>query len=396
MAGPVGTVGDMSALIDLDHAATTPVRPEVVAAMEPFAELDYGNPSGSHRLARAAVRALDEARERCATVLGCAPGEVVFTSGGTESDNQAVAGGMPPRPGTPVCSAAEHHAVLDVVQALDGSVVAVDAAGRIRLDLLATELDRLAATDRPPAVVSVMLANNEVGTITDLVEVRHVVDRHAPGTPLHTDAVQAAAWLDVADAAAHADLVSVSGHKLGSPKGIGALVVRHGAQVRPLLLGGGQERGRRSGTVNVAGAVGLATALELTAMSLRENGERAAALRNRLADGLLDRVDGLVETVVVDRDRSHVLPGTCHVCIPGVDSETLLLLMEGAGVCASAGSSCSSGAAEGSHVVAACGVAPELAAGAVRLTLGRTSTDADVDAVLEALPTAVERLRSRG
>ncbi len=395
MAGPVGTVGDMSALIDLDHAATTPVRPEVVAAMEPFAELDYGNPSGSHRLARAAVRALDEARERCAAVLGCAPGEVVFTSGGTESDNQAVAGGMPPRLGTPVCSAAEHHAVLDVVQALDGSVVAVDAAGRIRLDLLATELDRLAATDRPPAVVSVMLANNEVGTITDLVEVRHVVDRHAPGTPLHTDAVQAAAWLDVADAAAHADLVSVSGHKLGSPKGIGALVVRHGAQVRPLLLGGGQERGRRSGTVNVAGAVGLATALELTAMSLRENGGRVAALRDRLADGLLDRVDGLVETVVVDRDRSHVLPGTCHVCIPGVDSETLLLLMEGAGVCASAGSSCSSGAAEGSHVVAACGVAPELAAGAVRLTLGRTSTDADVDAVLEALPAAVERVRSR-
>ncbi|MFM7063495.1 MAG: aminotransferase class V-fold PLP-dependent enzyme, partial [Actinomycetes bacterium] len=152
---------------------------------------------------------------------------------------------------------------------------------------------------------------------------------------------------------------------------------------------------RRSGTVNVAGAVGLATALELTAGSLRENGERVAALRDRLADGLLDRVDGLVETVVVDRDRSHVLPGTCHVCIPGVDSETLLLLMEGAGVCASAGSSCSSGAAEGSHVVAACGVPPELAAGAVRLTLGRTSTDADVDAVLEALPAAVERLRSR-
>ena len=385
----------MSALIDLDHAATTAVRPEVSDAMAPFAAGDYGNPSGAHRIARTAVRALDEARERAAAVLGCAPGDLVLTSGGTESDNQAVTGGMPPRPGTPVCSAAEHHAVLDVVEALGGCVVPVDGTARIDLTALEAELVRLGASDRPASVVSVMLANNEVGTVTDLGAVRAVLDRSAPGVPLHTDAVQAAAWLDLAEHAAPADLVSVSAHKLGGPKGVGALVVRPSTTIRPLLLGGGQERGRRSGTVNVAGAVGLAVALELTAAERAATCDRVGALRDRLADGLRAAVDGLVETVVPDGDRRHVLPGTCHVCIPGVDSEMLLLLLEGDGVCASAGSSCSSGAAARSHVVVACGVADDLAAGAVRLTLGRSSTGADVDAVLSALPAAVARLRGR-
>jgi cysteine desulfurase len=385
----------MALLVDLDHAATTSVRPEVLAAMEPFAVVDYGNPSGSHRLARSAVRALDEARERTANLLGCRPSELVFTSGGTESDNQAVTGGMPPRAGTSVCSASEHHAVLDVVEALGGSVIPVDRMARIDLEALAIELDRLGQTNSPASLVSVMLANNEVGTMSDLRAVAEVLEQHAPHAALHTDAVQAAAWLDLSEAAAPAQLVSVSGHKLGGPKGIGALVVRTGTKVRPLLLGGGQERGHRSGTVNVAGAVGLAAALECTVNELPATTSRVRALRDRLANGLLDQVDGLIETVVPDRDRSALLPGTCHVCIRDVDSETLLLLLEGSGICASAGSSCASGASSGSHVVTALGIDRQFAGGALRLTLGHTSTDADVDTVLAALPAAVDRIRQR-
>ena len=376
---------------DLDHAATTRVRPEVVEAMAPFASERYGNPSGSHALARDAVRALDEAREQVAEVVGCAPGEVVFTSGGTEADNHAVSGGMPPRPGVPVCSAVEHHAVLDVVEALDGCTVAVDAAGAVDLDDLARVLDVLG--DRV-SVVSVMLANNEIGTVNDLDAVAAVIAAHEPDVPrvaLHTDAVQAAAWLDLREHAHAAQLVSISAHKLGGPKGVGALVVRRPTHLDPLLRGGGQERDRRSGTVHVAGAVGLATALRSARAGREETNARVARLRNRLADGLLESVPGLVETVP---DRSRTLPGTCHVCIDGVDSESLLFLLDSAGVFASAASSCASGAQEGSHVLEAIGVPAARARGALRLTLGWDSSDADVDLALQVVPAAVERLRS--
>lgn len=382
--------------VDLDHAATTRVRPEVLEAMAPYLGDRYGNPSGSHRLARAAVRAVDEARERVAAVVGCAPGEVVFTSGGTESDNHAISGGMPPRPGTPVCSAVEHHAVLDVVEALDGRVVAVEATGRVDVDDLAQVLDELGDD---VSVVSVMAANNETGVINDLDRVAEVVRAHQPDVPrapLHTDAVQAAAWLDLRVVAAAADLVSVSAHKLGGPKGVGALVVRGHAQLRPLVLGGGQERGRRSGTSNVAGIVGLATALDLMADERDETNARVASLRDRLADGLLVAVEGSVETAVRDGDRSAVLPGICHLCIDGVDAETLLFLLEADGVMASAASSCSSGAQQSSHVLAAMGVATELSGGSLRLSLGRDTTARDVDVALEVIPRAVERVRAFG
>lgn len=361
--------------------------------MAPFLEDRYGNPSGSHRLARDAVRAVDEARERVAAALGCAPGEVVFTSGGTESDNQAVTGGMPPRSGVPVCSAVEHHAVLDPVEALGGRTVAVDATGRVDLDALAVVLDEVGTG---VSVVSVMLANNETGVINDLSAVAAVVRSHepeVPRVPLHTDAVQAAAWLDLAVAAAPADLVSVSGHKLGGPKGIGALVVRQHTSIRPLVLGGGQERGRRSGTLNVAGIIGLAAALEATVAQRSATNARVAALRDRLADGLVAAVPGTVETAVRGGDRSAVLPGICHLCIEGVDAETLLFLLESEGVMASAASSCSSGAQQSSHVLAAMGVPEQTARGSLRLSLGWDSTDADVEAALRAVPAAVARVR---
>ncbi|HLU42335.1 MAG TPA: cysteine desulfurase family protein [Microthrixaceae bacterium] len=388
------TTSPTAPVADLDHAATTALRPEVAEAMAPFGADRYGNPSGTHRLARDAVRAVDEARERVAAVLGCEPGEVVFTSGGTEADNHAVTGGMPPRDGVPVCSAVEHHAVLEPVEALGGRTVRVDPTGRVDLDHLASVLDELGSS---ASVVSVMLANNETGVVNDLDAVAEVVRAHepeVPGVPVHTDAVQAAAWLDLAVAARAADLVAVSAHKLGGPKGVGALVARRHAHLRPLLLGGGQERGRRSGTLNVAGIVGFAAALEAAAAEREEATDRVAKLRDRLAEGLAATVPGLVRTV--PDGAAPVLPSVLHVCIEGVESETLLFLLESDGVMASAAASCASGAQEPSHVLAAMGVPTGLARGSLRLSLGWSSTERDVDLALRAVPAAVERVRSFG
>ncbi|HVX21865.1 MAG TPA: cysteine desulfurase family protein [Acidimicrobiales bacterium] len=370
----------------LDHAATTPVRPEVVAAMAPFASERFGNPSGSHRLARDARTALDDARDAVAAAVGADPGDVVFTSGGTEADNLAVLGTLPGHPATIVTSSVEHPAVLEPARAaarlgFSHQEAPVDADG-------AVDLDRLADLLGPHvAVVSVMLANNEVGTVQPFDQVARLVRRHAPQAALHTDAVQAAPWLDLARLAADADLLSVSAHKLGGPKGAGALVAR--VPVRPILHGGGQERDRRSGTHDVAGAVGLATALTLAAAERDPTAARVRALRDRLADGLLAAVPGTVESAPRDR----VLPGHCHLRFAGVDQEELLVLLDRDGVCAAAGSACASGALQPSHVLLAMGVPPADAKTAVRFTLGHTSTDADVDRALAAVPAAVARLR---
>jgi len=359
--------------------------------MEPFGALRYGNPSGSHLLARDAVRAVDEAREQIAGVVGCRPSEVIFTSGGTESDNHAITGGLPPRVGLPICSAIEHHAVLDVVHALGGLTVAVNSAGQIDQDDLHRVLHRVTAQGSSIGLVSVMLANNEVGSINDLAAVAACLLEQDSIT-LHTDAVQAAAWLDLRSTAAPAHMISLSGHKLGGPKGVGALVVRESTKIRPMLLGGGQERNRRSGTLNVAGIVGFAVAMMSVDSQREATNQRIAALREQLISGLLASVDGLIETV----GRSVQLPGSCHVCIAGVDSESLLLLLEAEGVLASAGSSCASGAREASHVLTALGVAQDSAQGALRLWLGWDSTQADVDRALLAVPAAVARVREFG
>lgn len=377
-------------VVYLDHAATSPLRPEVRAAMAEVADRGLGNPTGAHRLARAARRVLDDAREEVASTLGCQPGEVVFTSGGTEADNLAIFG-LAEGPGTSVCPAAEHHAVLHAVEEAGGRVVGVDRLGRVDLDALA------GAVDEHVRIVSVMLANNEVGTVNDLAAVAEVVRAGAHDALLHTDAVQAARWIDLAAAASPADLVSVTAHKLGGPVGIGALVVRASvSRLRPRQLGGGQERDRRSGTQDVVGAVGLATALRLAAAERAAVVERVGALRDRLADGLRVRIPGLVETAVGhDGSRAHLTAGVCHVCVPGVAAEAVLFLLDEAGVCASAASSCASGAQQASHVLAAMGVADELALGSLRLSLGPTTTDADVDRALEVVPPAVARVRAR-
>jgi cysteine desulfurase len=367
------------ALTYLDHAATTPMRRAAVEAMLPFFSERFANPSGSHRFARDARRAIDEARDQVAGLLGVRPGEVVFTGCGTEADNTAVVGAG----GLAVCPAAEHHAVLHPVQQGGGRVVGVDATGHVDLDQLADALDT------GVRVISVMAVNNEVGTITDLAAVSVLVRERAPQALLHTDAVQAPTWIDLRAIAPLVDLMSFSAHKFGGPKGVGVLTIRDGVSVSPLIRGGGQERERRSGTHNVAGIVALASAMAETDTERADEHVRLATLRDRLVDGLAAAVDGVVETV--PRDRK--IAGSAHVCLEGIESESLLFLLDEAEVCASAASACASGAMEPSHVLAAMGVDRSVAAGALRMSLGRTTTDADVDRAIEVVADAVVRLR---
>ena len=373
------------AITYLDHAASTPMRAEAIEAMMPYLADAYANPSGSHRFARRARQAIDESRDTVAAIVGCRPNEVVFTGCGTESDNTAIVGAVSRLGGNPVCPAVEHHAVLHVVERLGGRVVGVDAAGSVDLDELVAVLDE----EQDVAIVSVMAVNNEVGTITDIAEVSKLVRRHAPGALLHTDAVQAACWLDLREVTPHVDLLSLSAHKFGGPKGVGVLIERGGPRIDPLIIGGGQERERRSGTQNTAGIVATAVALQLTDTERDTEAVRLGDLRDRLVTGLQSRLDGVVETVPPARK----VAGSAHVCIAGVESEALLYLLDEADVCASAASACASGAMEPSHVLAAMGVDRTTALGSLRLTLGHTTTDADIGRAIEVLVPAVERLR---
>ncbi len=387
----LGSVEEVTepAITYLDHAASTPMRAEAVEAMMPYLSELYANPSGSHRFARRARQAVDESRDTVAGVAGCHPNEVVFTGCGTESDNMAITGAIARRGGVAVCPAVEHHAVLHVVEQLgsQGRVVGVDAVGRVDLDELAAVLD--ATSD--VSIVSVMAVNNEVGTITEIVDVASIVRRHAPDALLHTDAVQSACWLDLRDITPHVDLLSLSAHKFGGPKGVGVLVERGGPKVDPLIIGGGQERERRSGTHNTAGIVAAAVALGLADRERADENARLAILRDELIVGLQQRLDGVVETV----PAAHKVAGSAHVCIAGIESEALLFLLDEADVCASAASACASGAMEPSHVLAAMGVDRDVALGALRLTLGHTTTAADVDRAIEVIGASVDHLRRR-
>jgi len=368
-------------LVYLDHAATTPMRQSAIDAMLPYLAGNFANPSGSHRFARTARKAVDEARDRVADVLGVTPGAVVFTSGGTEADNTVIAGAG----GVVVCSAAEHHAVLHPTEDRAGTVVGTDSAGHVDLDQLADALHD------DVTLVSLMAVNNEVGTLTDLVAVSRVVRRHAPQAYLHTDAVQGVPWIDIRQIAPLVDLMSFSAHKFGGPKGVGVLTIREGISIPPLISGGGQERERRSGTHNVAGIVALAEALAVTDAERESKNERIAALRDHLVDSLLATVADVIETV----PRDLKVAGSAHVCIGGVESESLLFMLDEAEVCASAASACASGAMEPSHVLSAMGVDRQLAAGALRMSLGGTTTSADVDRALDVIVEAVATLRRR-
>jgi cysteine desulfurase len=374
----------------LDHAATTPLRPEALAAMVPALRDGYGNPSGAHALARAARTALDEARADLAEVVGCQPGEIVFTSGGTEADNLAVRGVLGARSGSVVCSAIEHHAILHPAEAAGCRIVGVDGRGVIDLDALADALDDTVA------LVSVVLVNNETGTVQPLADIAEVVRQRAPGAILHTDAAQALTWIDVREAAAAADLVTLASHKCGGPVGTGALVVRQGVPLQAQQLGGGQERERRSGTQDVAGAVGFAAAAVAAAAGRTELVARAGPWRDDLVAAVAAGVPDAIESAVPPGvGRDHLVAGIANVCLPSVDSEALLYLLEHEhGVLASAASSCASGAQEPSHVLAALGVDRSLAAGSLRLSLGWSTTQADVDAACAGVPAAARRLRA--
>jgi len=382
----------------LDHAATTPLRPEALEAMLPLLTDGFANPSGGHAESRAARLALDDARDRIAELLGAGPGDVVLTSGGTEADDLAVHGGWEAvaeewtGASVPavVCSATEHHAVLRACRSLarrhgcELREVRSGPDGRIDLDALAE------ACRTDVGLVSVMTVNNEVGTVQPLDEVAEIVATGAPRAVLHSDAVQAVPWMDVADRTAPAALVSVSAHKFGGPKGSGALIIRPGTGLRPRIDGGGQERGRRSGTPNVAAAVGTAAALTATVAGRTEDVRRVAVLRDRLADALVGAVPGVTET----GDRAERVGGILHLRFAGVEAEAMVVLLDQVGIAASAGAACSSGAVEPSHVLAAMGLDPDEAASGVRFSLGVTTIDQDVDDAIARIPPVVERLRN--
>jgi len=371
----------------LDHAATTPMRREALAAMLPYLGAQFANPSGLHAASRAARRALDDARDDLAVALGCEPGEVVLTSGGTESDNLAVLGVHRRSGGTVVVSAVEHRAVLRPAASVGARVAPVRPDGRIDLVALA------GLVDPSVSLVSVMLVNSEVGVVQPVGDVVAVVRRLAPGALVHCDAVQGLLWCDVAALTAGCDLVSVSAHKFGGPKGVGALVVRERAAgaVAPLLVGGGQERELRPGTENVAGAVAMAAAARLSVAERQATVARVGALRDQLVDGVLAAVPGAAEPA----PRELRVAGSAHLRFPGVDAEELLFLLDGDGVAASTGSACASGARDPSHVLLAMAWTPAEAREAVRFTLGPTTTPEEVEYARRAVLAALGRLGTR-
>lgn len=375
----------------LDHAASTPILPEAVAAVV-AAMTAPGNASSLHAAGRRARRSVEESREALAAALGARPSEVVFTGGGTESDNLAVKGlywarrAADPRRTRVLASAVEHHAVLDAIEWLvahEGAQVTwleVDALGRVHPDVLADALDD------DVALVTVMWANNEVGTVQPVRALADVA--HERGVPLHTDAVQAVGQLHVDFAASGADALTVTGHKLGGPLGAGALLLGREVACTPLLHGGGQERDVRSGTFDTPALAGLAVATTLAVERRPETAGRLASLR----DDLVSRVRAAVPEAVLNGDVGlGRLPGNVHFSFPGCEGDSLLLLLDARGVEVSTGSACSSGVARPSHVLVAMGADEERARSSLRFSLGHSSTQSDVDALLDVLPAVVER-----
>ncbi len=374
----------------LDYAATAPILPQVREAMLPFLDDRWGNPSSIYAVGREARKGIDEAREKLALAIGASPEEVVFTGGGTEADNIAVKGAawaheakgrhiLLPR--------IEHHAVLDSAtwlgeRGFEVEYLPVDSAGVVSSDGVC---DRIRDDT---ILVCLMLANNEIGTIEPVAAVAAVCRER--GVPCFTDAVQALGKIPVDVQALGVDLAAFSAHKIGGPKGTGALYVRRGVKLSAHTHGGGQERGRRSGTENPAGVVGFGTAAEIVTGELDAQAPRWQTLRDELWSGIRERISD----VRLNGHATERLPHNLNVSIRGVVGEDILLMLDAKGVCASTGSACQSGSVEPSYVLGACGIPKAWAQGALRLTVGRETTDDDVSAVLEELPPIVERVRS--
>ena len=394
-----------SEAVYLDHAATTPMLPAVLAAMtEQLGRV--GNASSLHASGRAARRVAEQSRERLAEALGARPSEVLFTGGGTESDNLAVKGlfwarrDADSRRRRIVVSPAEHHAVLDSVEWLakhDGADVTwlpVEPTGRIAPEALRAAL----GTGEDVALASVMWANNEIGTVSDLAALAGVA--HDVGVPLHSDAVQAVGQVPVDFTTSGVDALTATGHKLGGPMGAGVLLLRREAECTPLMHGGGQERDVRSGTLDVAAIVGLQVATTLAVAEREERAARLSALRDRLVAGVMAQVpDAQLNGAPLDdvvAGGPGRLPGNAHLSFPGAEGDALLMLLDARGVECSTGSACSAGVARPSHVLLATGADPDRARSSLRFSLGHTSTDADVDAVLAVIGPVVERARRAG
>jgi cysteine desulfurase len=380
----------------LDHAATTPMLPAAIDALT--ARLtEVGNANSLHASGRNARRVVEEARETIARALGCRPGDVVFTAGGTESDNLALKGiywarrAEDPRRVRILSTSIEHHAVLDPLlwlgeaEGAEVELMPVDQQAHLRLDALREAVERDPAS---VALISVMWANNEVGTLQPIAEVVALAAEH--GIPVHTDAVQAIGAVPVDFAASGVDALSLTGHKVGGPYGVGALIVRRDLQVSALVHGGGQERDIRSGTLDPPAIAGLAAAVEA---SVKHQDEQAARLR-RLRDDLVRRVTEVVPEAHLHGDPEKRLPGNAHIGFPGCEGDSLLMLLDARGIECSTGSACSAGVAQPSHVLLAMGCDGDQARHSLRFSLGHTSTAADVDALVEAIGPVVERART--
>ena len=376
--------------IYLDHAATTPVDPRVAESMAAVFRDANGNPSSIHAEGRRARALVDEARDRVAAAIGADASEIVFTSGGTEADNLALRGTVHALRGTGdhiVTTAVEHHAVLDTVHELErdgirATVVPVDGHGRVEPDDVAR-----AITSRT-VLVSVMHANNEIGTIEPIAEIARICRERS--VVFHSDAVQTVGALDVDVRRVPVDLLSLNAHKFYGPKGVGALYVRTGTPFSRIQTGGGQERDRRAGTENVASIVGMGAALEIATRERPAESPRLARLRDRLLGGLRERVDDLV----LNGHPTARLPNNASLCVRGVQGEALVVALDLAGIAVSSGAACTTGSLEPSHVLLAIGLPREVAQGSLRLTLGRATDDDDIDVVLDELPKIVSRLRA--
>ncbi|MBO9394892.1 cysteine desulfurase family protein [Caldilinea sp.] len=381
--------------IYLDHAATTPVRDEVLEVMQQFFAEIYGNPSSIHRAGRQASVLLERSRETLAALLNARPGEIIFTSGGTESDNAAVRGiALARRASTGanrlIVSAVEHKAVLETAEDLRDrfgfqlDILPVDGEGQVSIDDVASAL----GDGRNVALVSVMYANNEIGTIEPIAEIGSLC--RSLGVPLHTDAVQAGGKLPLDVEALQVDALSLGAHKFYGPKGVGLLYLRSGTPFWPQMTGGGQERGRRAGTENVPLIAAMAKALELAEQERVEEEKRLRDLRDHLIGALLESIEGVRLTGA----REKRLPNHVSIVVEGAEAEGMLIALDLAGIAASSGSACASGAHRPSHVLEAIGLPPHLAAGALRFSLGRSTTADDIDYLQKILPKIVQRVRT--
>lgn len=379
----------MSTKIYMDNAATTPVRDEVLEAVLPYFKEKYGNASSIYSIAKESKKALEEARGKVAKAIGAKPEEIYFTAGGSESDNLALRGvaeAYAHKGNHIITTKIEHHAILHTAEYLEKHGVEVTY-------LPVDEYGCVCPTDvekaiRPETVlISVMFANNEIGTIQPIAEIGEIAKKH--GVLFHTDAVQAVGHVPIDVEKMQIDLLSISGHKLGAPKGIGAIYIRKGTKVTPLIFGGAQEKKQRAGTENIPGIVGLGKAVELAVEEMEEATEKLVSLRDKL-------IYGILEAVPYSRLNGHPqdrLPGNCNISFSYIEGESLLLLLDAMGIAASSGSACTSGSLDPSHVLMAIGLPHETAHGSLRLTLDRQNTEEEVDFILEKLPPIVQRLR---